>query len=216
MKRFWIAAALVSTLGLTGCSSVVHVNNITADDPHSTILGTEHALIESVNGESASNFSGDAQYIVSPDTVVMRVRYKQLFNLSDGDHEIVRSQDGFITFTPQAGHTYELTAPEIKTLEAGNAFAKQPELVLRDLTNDAPMEYKVKWTDPKSLTEAILSWMNTPENHSEPATHAPITQTTMATPNAPTEPLQQLEHWWEQATEQERTQFLEWVDAKNG
>lgn len=162
------------------------------------------------------------------------VRYEQLFNLNDGNHDILKSGVVTVSANLQDGKTYQLKLvnPPKNNYEKAKDYVKQPTIaVVDDAGNIVGQQTGVDSTpkpwlgsglfnrvfdlrnNDKKDIETNLSNIRKAEQASASVAVVPATTTVATTTNiAPSSAtVEQLKQLWQQATPQQRQQFAAWL-----
>ena len=200
-----------------------------------TITAPEEIAILAVNDQevNAGLFRGKSNnYKVDAGQVSLSVRYEQLFDHSNGEHDVLKS--GVVTIkTPalQDGANYKLAlvnAP--KDFDAAKKFVEQPTIALFDAQGQLLVQQTGANTEAKPLFGKglfgrvyDLTIPKAPINQPAPVyvastantattttvAAAPVVVSTQVTSNSAKD--QQLIQLWQQASKAERQNFLNWI-----
>lgn len=158
------------------------------------------------NDETATSFVGQqATYKVAAGQHTLMVEYSDLFNLSTDEHEKVVSRPAKVTFTAEAGKTYQLVNPKQSTVAEAKEFAENPSFSVQDVQSGAMVEAVVELSRPRTfLTELRSAVTPVYEFDSDQVQHtAPITS------GSPM--LEVLQSAWKNASEADREAFRNWI-----
>lgn len=163
------------------------------------------------------------------------VRYEQLFNLNDGNHDILKSGVVTVSANLQDGKTYQLKLvnPPKNNYEKAKDYVKQPTIAVVDEAGNIVGQqtgvdstpkpwlgsglfnrvFDLRNNDKKDI-ETNLSNIRKAEQANASVAVVPVTTTTVATTsnsavNSTT--VEQLKQLWQQASPQQRQQFAAWL-----
>jgi len=110
-----------------------------------------------------------------------------------------------ITFTAQAGVQYLLNVTQFKTLEKAQAFAENPSISITDTTNKQTVSVEAKYNlyGQGLFTTLFRESKSAPENYS--ATNKP---------SKDGRAFDMLKAWWEDADEDQRDDFRQWLKSQ--
>lgn len=135
-------------------------------------------------------FRSDALTIkLAPGPHTLVLRYSDIFELDDENHDSLSSGQLVFKLNMQAGEAFEVHTPNINNYENALVFVKNPKVSLI-----SPLQ-SIDASHIQKQDALILS-----------KKEAPVATTK---PN-----LMQLKFWWEQASQYEQDEFLLWTNAK--
>ena len=215
MKNMIVAALLA--LLVSGCSTM-REHKLYQGDPSQAarIVSYDTVLINYVDDEDMGvSFIGQHQtYDIKAGKHVLLVEYADMFDVGADDHEKVVSRPAKITFVAEPGKQYQVRHPEHKKLEDAKQFAEEPAFWMVDLATGARIDTQVELSRPRSFFEG-LKLQNKPEyQFASDQVNQPAAAPVAAQSNVPAGDLtnlKMLQYSWKNATEQERTVFLEWI-----
>lgn len=175
-------------------------------------------LVEAINGRDAgSAFIGqEHSYELPAGKLTLLVSYADMYDQTADDFEKVSSSPVKIQFLAEAGKTYQLAHDPIENIQAAKAFAKKPEISVIDVAANQPVETTVEYTVPKRLLPS-LRFASEEEKvfASDYQTPTAVTEPSAAKPQLAEKKdlsvLKMLQFSWEQASEEERDLFLQWI-----
>lgn len=136
------------------------------------------------------------------------LEYDMLFEVGHDDHDVITSEPFQITFSTVAGEQYYIKVPvfDESTLDKARVYARKPviEIIRRADSQSVAAEITYREFDGTFSTKHTkTSKSNTPKA----ASTNPSEKTNQASSSP--EALKMLEYWWQQASEQQRKQFLD-------
>ena len=161
---------------------------------------------------------------LAPGRHVIVLEYDQIFDADFGDsHDRISSKPFALVLTVTDESVLTVQDPKLTSGTDARRYAKAPTLRVFDATNrEFPVQVQsvqsvgdVFVTPTAAATPAPVAAISaTPATLTTPATTAmPATPVTAekGTPPASTDPLQQLQYWWQQATPEQRAAFLQQI-----
>ncbi len=229
MKQLIVTISLA--LLLAGCAATRH-HTLYEGDPaqKAEILSFETVIIKYIDEEDMGvSFIGQHQvYDIKAGPHVLVLEYSDLFDVNSDTHEKVVSRLAKISFNAEAGKQYQVQHPPQKQLADAQSFAKRPEFWVVELPSGERVASSMELSRPRgflaslkpgsTLDEEFVSdsiETAAPADVAVPAANASAAAV-VAKPNDSGElsNLKMLQYSWKNASEQERTEFLEWVKGK--
>ena len=211
MKPIFLAV-LFSVL-LAGCAAGRH-HTLYEGDQKAQIQSFDTVLINYVDDESMGvSFIGQKHtYDIKAGQHVLLVEYADIFDVSADQHEKIVSRPAKITFIAEAGKQYQIQHPPQQRLNNAKAFAEKPEFWMVELPSGNRIPALVEMSRPRSFL-AGLKFENTPEYEfsSDAVALQPAAVSSQGGEVAAQQHLQMLKYTWQNASEQERAAFLEWI-----
>ena len=135
-------------------------------------------------------FRSDALIIkLAPGPHTLVLRYSDIFELDDENHDSLSSGQLVFKLNMQAGEAFEVHTPKINSYENALVFVKNPKVSLTSTLQSIDASH-IKKQDALVLSKK----------------EAPVITTK---PN-----LMQLKFWWQQASQYEQDEFLLWAKSK--
>jgi len=133
------------------------------------------------------------------------IEYQDFWDLGGGEHEKITSKPMAITFAAQAGAQYLLNVTQFETLEKAQAFAENPSVSITDTTNKQAVSVEAKYNlyGQGLFTTLFRGSKSAPENYS--ATKKP---------SKDGRAFDMLKAWWEDADEDQRDDFRQWLKSQ--
>lgn len=170
--------------------------------------------------------SSKTTYKLDPGTHEIAVRYEQLFNLTNGEHDVLKSAVVSVRANLEDNKTYRLSLVNPpKNYDVAKDYVKQPIIAVLDEQGKIIAQQQGLDNAPKpmlgsSFFNRVMDFRNKPEmqkdltasqteNNSQAVTSsvkASIVSTTGANDN-----LEQLKQLWQNASKQEREQFMQFI-----
>lgn len=191
--RLLFVSALVASLA--GCASLSPKAPAVASPTQAVLIVPESIDVMKLDQESHNylNRNGELRLAVSPGAHRLQLRYQQLFNQGSDQQEVITSDTLTYPLTVVAGKEYRIQHPVLNTPDAARDFATELPLQLQVDGQSSPLQ--------PSRTELPAEVSATPAPAVVPAQQGDST-------DSPT--LQQLKHWWLQATPAEQEAFFRW------
>lgn len=196
-------AFLLSTTLLAACDNArVHQLYNGADDQAVSLQANDTVIVTHVDAtEQDTAFIGQKHtYRLAPGKHTLVVEYAAFFQIDAERHEKVVSPPIKVTFEAEPGKSYVFSHPEQKTLDAAQAFAKSPTLAVLLLPDMAPVKASFEQSLPTRFLPAVR-FENT-ESYG------------FASEKPAAAVLESLKAQWQQATPEQRDNFLKWVDKQ--
>lgn len=225
---------LLSLLGLmtgvlAGCATQSVQDLYTGSDSDAVLVQSSGTIqIKYIdNDEVHDGFVGQTiRYQVGPGQHTYMVEYSDLFDVDSDDFDKVVSRPAKITFNAQPAGRYQIDNPKQATLEEAKAFAEKPSFTVIDLDSKQTVEATIELSRPRTFMTQLKSAVapvyefesdqvqaaQAPPLSTAPATGVQSTATTSQVSGMNS--LQSLKQTWEQATQAERDQFIEWVKTR--
>lgn len=170
--------------------------------------------------------SNKTTYKLDPGTHEIAVRYEQLFNLTNGDHDVLKSAVVSMRANLEDNKTYRLSLVNPpKNYDVAKDYVKQPIIAVLDEQGKVIAQQQGLDNAPKpmlgsSFFNRVMDFRNKPEmqkdlttsqtdNNSQAVTSSvkvSTVSTTVANDN-----LEQLKQLWQNASKQEREQFMQFI-----
>lgn len=179
---------------LTACSHL-------STSPKAVEAGPDQALLivpEAVDVMQLDNTShnylnrkGELRLPVNAGPHQLQLRYQQLFDQGSDQQQVVSSSSLNYSVQLQAGQQYRIQIPDLPSAEQAKEFADNPQFKL------------VSDQQQQNLTPVQ------PVAVQPVAAALPVVSPTTTNPQD-SQALQQLKHWWQQATPAEQEAFFRW------
>jgi uncharacterized protein YccT (UPF0319 family) len=149
---------------------------------------------------------GDKTVKLGPGLHRIVVEYEVIWDISTDEHERVWSEPFQIAFVAEAGKQYYIKVPAFTYLKQAQKYADKPEIKIIDRSTNqvvaAQVLYQEEDVNLLKFKQPAGSVVAAPSaNAASFQQTAPVTTGNM--------PLQMLEYWWSQASEQQRKHFIE-------
>ena len=158
---------------------------------------------------------------LAPGRHVIVLEYDQIFDADFGDsHDRISSKPFALVLTVTDESVLTVQDPKLTSGADARRYAKAPTLRVFDATNrEFPVQVQsvqsvgdVFVTPTAAATPAPVAAISaTPATLTTPAMPATPVTAEKGTPPASTDPLQQLQYWWQQATPEQRAAFLQQI-----
>ena len=158
---------------------------------------------------------------LAPGRHVIVLEYDQIFDADFGDsHDRISSKPFALVLTVTDESVLTVQDPKLTSGTDARRYAKAPTLRVFDATNrEFPVQVQsvqsvgdVFVTPTAAATPAPVAAISaTPATLTTPAMPATPVTAEKGTPPASTDPLQQLQYWWQQATPEQRAAFLQQI-----
>ncbi|RZA04864.1 MAG: DUF2057 domain-containing protein [Moraxellaceae bacterium] len=191
-----------------------------------TLLTPEEIPVLALDQQEVSGSlfrSSKTTYKLDPGSREIAVRYEQLFNQNNGDHDVLKSAIVSLKAELQDNKTYRLTLVNPpKDYDAAKQYVKQPIIAIVDEQGNTVAQQQALDNAPKPLLGSsffnrVLDLRN--NDGQKDLTRAASTSTLSTTPvtSASTtavstvkgSTVEQLKQLWQSANEQERQQFMQ-------
>lgn len=184
-----------------------------------TVQVPENIVVLGINGQEVKSgfLNRDKNYQLAEGAHQLQLRYQQYFELSNTEHDIVRS--GVIQLqTPvlKDGETYRLvTVDSPEEHEQAKDYAKNPVIAIYDQKNQLVVQHQ-----GAIASTGLFGQLFSPSATVNAVSIAPSTPAVSTTPVAPKKAVesvvntsrdQQLIELWKQATPAERQKFTAWL-----
>ena len=208
MKRYLIIWGLAL---LASCATQQHHDFYGGEAGSAVILKSSETIqVESIDGRDVGpGFIGQLHsYTLSPGSHRLIVTFADMYDLSSDDFEKVISGPIKLSFVAEPGKTYHLTHKKIVGIDEARAFALKPALALVNVATGKKIDVSLEYGLPRRLIpklrfesedEKVFVSDYTPEKAHASSAAKKITL------------LQVLKSNWQQASEQERAAFLQWI-----
>lgn len=170
-------------------------------------------------------------YKLNPGQHHISVRYEQLFNLNDGNHDILKSGVVTVGANLQDGKTYQLKLvnPPKDNYEKAKEYVKQPIIAVVDDAGNIVGQQTGADSTPKAwlgsnLFGRVFDLRNNDKQEIEKnlsnirkteqasaVVSVPVVTATTTTAVVSSATVEQLKQLWQQATPQQRQQFAAWL-----
>lgn len=227
ISRRLTAATVIITLGLlSACSSNPEVQLYKGNKRSKTEIITVRAPVEleilSINdrrieGASTMFAFGSRDLQLLPGQYRIVAYYKNLFDISPDQHEIVKSDPSIFTVNGKAGETFLLNFDRPESLEAAKAMAKDFTGWTENLSNGEKVTSKpsglilssgfIGLTGAAAPTQPQAVNSVAPEANANTAAKSASQKETTGTLGT----LQTLQENWNAASAEERREFLLWM-----
>ena len=171
--------------------------------------------------------SNKTTYKLDPGTHEIAVRYEQLFNLTNGDHDVLKSAVVSERANLEDNKTYRISLVNPpKNYDVAKDYVKQPVIAVLDEQGKVIAQQQGLDNAPKpmlgsSFFNRVMDFRNKPEmqkdlttsqtdNNNQAITSNAKASTTTAG-SATTGNLEQLKQLWQNASKQEREQFMQFI-----
>lgn len=196
-------AALV--LGACATQKIVDLNE--GEGASAFIESSPTVLFKYIDDDPVpAGFVGQTRtYEVAPGQRVVMVEYSDLFEITNDEHDKVVSRPAKVTFTLEAGKTYQIGNPPQKKLEQAHAFAAKPDFWVVEKSTGEKITATVELSRPRTFLTQLRSAV-TPvyEFESDRVAGSGAGEKTATT-------LDLMQNLWNQASEEERDSFLKWA-----
>lgn len=170
--------------------------------------------------------SSKTTYKLDPGTHEIAVRYEQLFNLTNGEHDVLKSAVVSVRAKLEDNKTYRLSLVNPpKNYDVAKDYVKQPIIAVLDEQGKVIAQQQGLDNAPKpmlgsSFFNRVMDFRNKPEmqkdlttsqtdNNSQAVTSS-VKVSTVSTTGA-NDNLEQLKQLWQNASKQEREQFMQFI-----
>ena len=184
-----------------------------------TLLAPEEIPVLALDQQEVAGslfWSSKTTYKLDPGSHEIAVRYEQLFDQNNGDHDVLKSSIVSLKAELQDNKTYRLTLVNPpKDYDAAKQYVKQPIIAIVDEQGNTVAQQQALDNAPKpllgsSLFKRVLDFRsnNGQKDLTRTGTDASTASTT--TVNAVKgSTVEQLKQLWQSASEQERQQFMQ-------
>jgi len=213
----WSISVLCLML-LVGCAALKTYDLYEGDNSQAaTLLSFDTLLVDRIDQrDMGMGLIGQRyQYFLSPGNHVLVVRYADMWDENAGDHEKITSPAITVAFTLEAGKTYQLGHSAIKNIEASIEFAKRPALYLIDVDTGKTVDVSFDIAERKNILSALnlVADFSKQDHVRQPDNFHPLKNTfsDMEPKVNSSTPLSALKQAWQQANQQDRSEFLQWI-----
>lgn len=158
---------------------------------------------------SAAFGSGAITKELFPGVHFLKVRYSDLFDIDQDEHETVNSKPVAIEFIARAGYTYQLMLDRPQTLSAAQAFARNAVIHVLEVESNTKIatsttlyQYRLAQRQAQQQRQPVLA--------STPKPVRPTGTATMTNSNN----LETLKTIWATISAEEKQAFMKWVYSK--
>ena len=170
--------------------------------------------------------SNKTTYKLDPGTHEIAVRYEQLFNLTNGDHDVLKSAVVSVRANLEDNKTYRLSLVNPpKNYDVAKNYVKQPIIAVLDEQGKVIAQQQGLDNAPKpmlgsSFFNRVMDFRNKPEMQKDLTTsqtdnnRQAVTSSVKASTVSNTgtnDNLEQLKQLWQNASKQEREQFMQFI-----
>ncbi len=214
MNRFVL---LLVTLCFISACATNKVVDLTQGNQQSTALiqSSPTVMFKYIDDEPANTgFVGQTHsYKVVAGQRTVMVEYSDLYEISVDEHDKVVSRPAKVTFTAQAGKSYQILNPKQDSLQQAKDFAEKPDFYVVNSKTGEKVEAKVELSRPRTfLTTLRSSVAPVYEFESDKVNSAPATASSEAALATAPSKLDLLQDVWKQASDEEKKIFLQWVE----
>lgn len=184
---------LLCACASTGTMRLYEGPALAAQQEAQLTLPLEFDLIE-LDGQAVSSlgqkFRPNSLTIkLAPGPHILVLRYSNIFELDDENHDSLSSGQLVFKLNMQAGEAFTVLTPRINNYESALQFVKNPKASLT-----SPLQ-SIDASHIKKQNALVLSKKETPVVRKKPN-------------------LMQLKFWWQQASKYEQDEFLLWVRSE--
>ena len=189
-----------------------------------TLITPEQIAVLTLDQQEVSGSffrSTKTTYQLDPGTHDIAVRYEQLFNLTNDDHDILKSAMVSVRANLEDNKTYRLSLINPpKNYEVAKEYVKQPIIAVVDEQGKIIAQQQGLDNAPKpmlgsSFFNRVMDFRNKPDTQKDLTTGqmptSNIKSTTAGTTTDATGNLEQLKQSWQHASKQEREQFMQFI-----
>ena len=189
-----------------------------------TLITPEQIAVLALDQQEVSGSffrSTKTTYQLDPGTHDIAVRYEQLFNLTNDDHDILKSAMVSVRANLEDNKTYRLSLINPpKNYEVAKEYVKQPIIAVVDEQGKIIAQQQGLDNAPKpmlgsSFFNRVMDFRNKPDTQKDLSTRQiPASEAKVATAGSATEAtsnLEQLKQLWQHASKQEREQFMQFI-----
>ena len=165
--------------------------------------------------------SSKTSYKLDPGTHEIAVRYEQLFNLTNGDHDVLKSAVVSVRANLEDNKTYRLSLVNPpKNYDVAKNYVKQPIIAVLDEQGKVIAQQQGLDNAPKpmlgsSFFNRVMDFRNKPEMQKDLTTSQTDNNSQAVTSSAKASAtignLEQLKQLWQNASKQEREQFMQFI-----
>lgn len=165
--------------------------------------------------------SNKTTYKLDPGTHEIAVRYEQLFNLTNGEHDVLKSAVVSVRANLEDNKTYRLSLVNPpKNYDVAKDYVKQPVIAVLDEQGKVIAQQQGLDNAPKpmlgsSFFNRVMDFRNKPEMQKDLTTNQTDNNSQAVTSSAKASAtignLEQLKQLWQNASKQEREQFMQFI-----
>ncbi len=189
-----------------------------------TLLAPEEIPVLALDQQEVAGslfWSSKTTYKLDPGSHEIAVRYEQLFDQNNGDHDVLKSSIVSLKAELQDNKTYRLTLVNPpKDYDAAKQYVKQPIIAIVDEQGNTVAQQQALDNAPKpllgsSLFKRVLDFRSNDGQKDLTRTGIDAATATASTASTTTvnavkgSTVEQLKQLWQSATEQERQQFMQ-------
>ena len=189
-----------------------------------TLLTPEEIPVLALDQQEVASrlfWASKTTYKLDPGSHEIAVRYEQLFDQNNGDHDVLKSSIVSLKAELQDNKTYRLTLVNPpKDYDAAKQYVKQPIIAIVDEQGNTVAQQQALDNAPKpllgsSLFKRVLDFRSNDGQKDLTRTGIDAATATASTASTTTvnavkgSTVEQLKQLWQSATEQERQQFMQ-------
>jgi hypothetical protein len=165
--------------------------------------------IDNVKYSAGLFSSGDTTLKLAPGQHKIVVEYYVIIDISSDDHEAIKSEPFQIAFYAKPGKDYYINIPSTRNVKEARQYAKKPVIVLIDRSTKQHVTNEVTYREfDGTFSTQFNAASGTTQQKSGAVTANATPQQSGVNTDSDT-PLKMLEYWWQQASAQQRKQFIE-------
>ena len=173
---------------------------ITLEVPYTVTVGK-------VDDHSFMDLSGviggkSNKYLILPGDHTIQVQYYDLFETGSDDHESIRSEWITLKISGKPGAFLKLTHKDVDDLDDARKFAENPAFHIKVLNPGNELKSDLETKQPAEVKPGKKLDKIEPEN-----TRPPKVEQLKGN-------LDLMKNWWKEASEEDRTAFLQWIVAE--
>ena len=155
---------------------------------------------------------------LAPGTYQVKMKYTDLYEQGYDDHQVVESEPFWVELTVESGKDYDLVFNRASNAVAAEVFAESPQVSLKAKGSELAVPLSVvSYPAASAPAQAVASTpVAATSTSNKPATAVPVTLPAKvpggqaSLKNMPSAAAM-LEFWWQQASPEERSAFLQKV-----
>lgn len=213
MKRIFLLGFI--SLLISACANQKVHNLYDGKDAQAAIItSSPTVLVKYVDDDPVSaGFIGQVtRYRVASGQHTVLVEYSDLFEITNDEHEKLVSRPAKVTFTAQAGNTYQVINEKQSTLEQARAFAEKPDFSVIDVKTKQPVQTVVELSRPRTFLTQLRSAVTPVYEFDSDKVNAGVAETVSV--SGAQNSLEALQKLWSGASEADRDAFKRWIEAQ--
>ena len=153
---------------------------------------------------------------LAPGTYQVKMKYTDLYEQGYDDHQVVESEPFWVELTVESGKDYDLVFNRASNAVAAEVFAESPQVSLKAKGSELAVPLSVVSYPAASAPAQAVASAPVAATSNKPATTVPVTLPAKVPggqaglKNMPSAAAM-LEFWWQQASPEERSAFLQKV-----